>query len=181
MKAKKVLQISWVGLTRNKLRSMLTMLGVIIGVAAVIVMVSISAGTEATIAEEINSLGANLLFVSMGMSPGRAAQDSSIPILTLDDAYEIRDGVSGVVGVSTERSSVETVRAGSVVLEEVTLVGTTPDYPAVRDIEIDTGRFFNTTELDRKSKVVILGFDLAQSFFGDEDPIGQSITVGTTK
>ena len=51
----------------------------------------------------------------------------------------------------------------------------------MRDIELDSGRFFNITELDRKSKVVVLGYDLAATLFGDQDPIGQSITVGTTK
>ena len=98
MKATKVLQIAWIGLTRNKLRSLLShIFGVIIGVATVIVMVSISR-RRGSGSEEINSLGANLLFVSMGFGPGRALKKITTPILTLDDAYEIRDGVNGVAG-----------------------------------------------------------------------------------
>lgn len=70
MKMNKVMQIAWRGLIKNKLRALLTMLGVIIGVAAVIVMVAVSAGTEATIADQINSLGTDLLFVSQSFSRG---------------------------------------------------------------------------------------------------------------
>jgi len=81
MQPSKVIQIAWKGLTKNKLRSLLTMLGVIIGVAAVIIMIAISAGTEATIEEQITSLGSNLIFVSqsfqrMGFGPGQRAEES---------------------------------------------------------------------------------------------------------
>jgi len=181
MRANKVLEIAWKGLTRNKLRSLLTMLGVIIGVAAVIVMISVSAGTEATIAEQINSLGANLLFVSQSMGRGGPGRGSDTPSLVFEDVNAIGEGVSGVIGVSSDRPTVQTVKVGNIVLEEVTLIGTTPDYPEVREIEIDEGRFFNLKEVDRKNKVVVLGYDIAQTLFGDEDPIGQAVAVGTTK
>jgi putative ABC transport system permease protein len=181
MKANKILKVSWKGLTRNKLRSLLTMLGVIIGVAAVIVMISVSAGTEATIAEQINSLGANLLFVSNSFGRGGPGKNSDAPNLVFEDVAAIGEEVSGVIGVSSDRPTTETVKVGNVVLEEISLIGTTPDYPEVREIEVADGRFFNQTEIDRKTKVVVLGYDIAQSLFGDEDPIGQSITVGSTK
>ena len=70
MRSAEVLRVAWEGLTTNKVRSLLTMLGVIIGVAAVIIMMAVSAGTEATIAEQINGLGANLIFVSPSMARG---------------------------------------------------------------------------------------------------------------
>jgi putative ABC transport system permease protein len=181
MKANKILTVSWKGLTRNKLRSLLTMLGVIIGVAAVIVMVSVSAGTEATIADQINSLGANLLFVSNSFGRGGPGRDSNTPTLVFDDVAAIGEEVNGVIGVSSDRPTTETVKYENIVLEEITLIGTTSDYPEVREIEVTEGRFFKENEVDRKTKVVVLGYDIAQTLFGEEDPIGQSITVGSTK
>ena len=180
MKFNKVIRIAWAGLSRNKLRSLLTMLGVIIGVAAVIIMISISAGTEATISEQINSLGTNLLFISQSFGRGGPGEKNS-PFLTYDDAVAIEEELSAVVGVSTERTSSATVRYGGDVLDEVTLVGTTADFPAVRDFPVDEGRFFSEQEIERKTKVVVLGSTIAEALFGQEDPVGQSITVGTTK
>ena len=181
MKPTKVLEIAWKGLIRNKLRSLLTMLGVIIGVAAVIVMVSVSAGTEATISEQINSLGANLLFVSQSLSRGGMGKSQDTPTLVYDDVFAIGDEINGVTGVSTDRPTTQIVQAGNVVLEEVSIIGTTTDYPEVREIEVAEGRFFTEKELDRTTKVAVLGYDLALTLFGDVDPIGQSVTVGSTK
>ncbi|MEK6221398.1 MAG: ABC transporter permease [Chloroflexota bacterium] len=180
MKLNKVIRIAWAGLIRNKLRSLLTMLGVIIGVGAVIIMISISAGTEATIAEEINSLGTDLLFVSSPFGR-RGPGENDSPILTYDDGIALQEDLSSVIGVSTERNSAETIKFGSIVLEEVSIVGTTPAFPSVRDVGVAEGRFFTEQELERKTKVVVLGATIAQELFGDEDPIGQSITVGNTK
>jgi putative ABC transport system permease protein len=182
MKPSKIFKISWKGLMRNKLRSLLTMLGVIIGVAAVIIMVSISAGTEATISEQINSLGTDLLFVSQSFGRGGAgSKTSTAPQLNFDDLDAIKESVAGIIGSSTERNSVETIKYNDVALEEVTLIGTTPDYPSVRDIQVGIGRFFTSTEVDRTSKVVVLGSTIAEELFPEEDPIGALITVGTTK
>ncbi|MBN1665602.1 MAG: ABC transporter permease [Anaerolineales bacterium] len=184
MKASKIIRISWQGLTRNKLRSLLTMLGVIIGVAAVIIMISISAGTEATIADQITSLGTNLIFVQSSMSRGGFGQGSaggSSGGLTFDDAVAISQEVSGVAGVVVEQGSSETVKAGNVTLESVAILGSTPDLPSVRDMEIATGRYFNQTEIDRKLKVVVLGSNLAAELFGEQPPVGQAVTIGNTK
>jgi putative ABC transport system permease protein len=163
------------------MRSLLTMLGIIIGVAAVIVMVAVSAGTEATIAEEINSLGANLIFVNSSMGRGGPGMQSGRAGLVFDDADAIAEEIDGIVNVAVEQISVQTVRAGSVTLEEVQVLGTTPGFPSVRDVPIATGRFFSQTDLDRNAKVVVLGYSLAQDLFGEEDPVGQTVTVGTTK
>jgi putative ABC transport system permease protein len=181
MKPLKMLSISWKGLLRNKLRSLLTMLGVIIGVAAVIIMVSISAGTEATISEQINSLGTNLLFVSYSFSRKGLGGQSNTPILNYDDLEGIKDNVNGVSGASSERNSSQSIRYDSTSLEEVTIIGTTIDYPSVRDYSVDEGRFFSSSELDRSSKVAVLGSSIAFDIFGDQDPIGEMITIGTVK
>jgi len=186
MKTSKIIQIAWTGLTRNKLRSLLTMLGVIIGVAAVIVMVSVSAGTEASIEEQINSLGTNLVFVRSsftrgGFGPGGPGGGGDSGGLTFDDATAIAENISGVEGVVVEQPSSQTVKAGNVTVESVSILGTTPDFPSVRDMEIATGRYFSQTEVDRTQKVAVLGASLAEELFGEGTAVGQVIAVGDIK
>jgi len=183
MRVDKVLQIAWKGLARNKLRSLLTMLGVIIGVSAVIIMIAISAGTEKTIEEQITSLGTNLVFITQnfsrgGFQPGNPGQERGG--LVFDDAQAIADAVEGVEGVVVEQNSTQNVDAGSTTLEDISILGTTPDFPSVRDITIANGRYFNQTDVDRKNKVAVLGATLAEELFGDTTPIGQVISVGNT-
>ncbi|UCG23230.1 MAG: ABC transporter permease [Chloroflexota bacterium] len=175
-----ILRIAWEGVIRNKVRSLLTMLGVIIGVAAVIIMISISAGTEASIAEQIEGLGANLAFIQAGFGRGGPGADNNSPMLVYDDV-ELVEQVGGVVGTSVEQFSLQTVKADGVTLEDVQILGTTPDFPSVREVDIASGRYFNETELDRTAKVAILGASLATELFGEADPIGQPLTLGTTK
>jgi putative ABC transport system permease protein len=80
-----------------------------------------------------------------------------------------------------EQTSLQTVRAGSVTLEGVQVLGTTPDFPSVRDVPLGSGRFLSQSDLDRRAKVVVLGYSLAQELFDETDPIGETVTVGTTK
>src|SRR5512138_164730 len=182
MKLTEVIRIAWEAILKNKVRSFLTMLGIIIGVAAVIIMVAISAGTEATISEQITSLGSNLLFVQSSFSragpPGRGGNSGG---LVYDDAAAIEQGVAGVKAVIVEQQSTATVKAGSVTLEDIVILGSTTEFPSVRDMEVAQGRYFNETENERKQKVVVLGSTLATELFGSENPIGQVITAGTTK
>lgn len=181
MKFFEVIQLAWKSLIVNKLRSLLTMLGVIIGVAAVIVMVAVSNGTEATISEAINGLGSNLVFISSSMMRGGPGQSSSGSGLVYDDMTAIRDRISGVAGVTVEQSTTATVKAGSVTMEDVTILGSTPDYPTVRNVEVSSGRFYTDTELDRTVKVAVIGKTVAESLFGATDPIGQTITADNVK
>ena len=186
MKTSKIIQIAWTGLTRNKLRSLLTMLGVIIGVAAVIVMISVSAGTEASIEEQINSLGTNLIFVRSsftrgGFGPGGPGGGGLSGGLVYDDAAAIAEIISGVEGVVVEQPGSETVKAGNVTVESVSILGTTPDFPSVRDMVIATGRYFSQTEVDRTQKVAVLGSSLAEELFGDATAVGQVVTIGDFK
>ncbi len=183
MKIEKVIKIAWQGLVRNKFRSLLTMLGVIIGVSAVIIMIAISAGAEATIEEEITSLGTNLIFVQASFSrggPGGGGGNNSGG-LVYDDAFAIADEVNGVSGVVVEQQSSETVKSGDVIIDGIAVLGSTEDFPSVRDMEISQGRYFTQQEIDRNQKVVVLGSSLAEELYGDAPPIGQTVTVGTTK
>ncbi|MEW5940116.1 MAG: ABC transporter permease [Chloroflexota bacterium] len=180
MKPSEAMHIAWEAILKNKVRSFLTMLGIIIGVAAVIIMVAISAGTEATIQEQITSLGSNLVFVQGSFTRGGPGQ-APTGGLTFDDATAIEEGVNGVVSVVVEQFSSETVKSGDVTLEDVEILGTTTGFPSVRDMDIADGRYFTDQENERKSKVAVLGSSIAEELFGASDPIGQTITIGNTK
>ncbi|HAE58026.1 MAG TPA: hypothetical protein DCG54_00560, partial [Anaerolineae bacterium] len=177
MKFQKILRIAWEGLMLNKIRSFLTTLGVIIGVASVIIMMAVSAGAEAAIAEQINALGANLLIVSpMRGVPGAART------LLYEDALAIAEQVIGIDGVSAEQAPApQTVKANGVTLESLAIIGTTADFPAVRDYPLAEGTYFSESDNDRKLKVAVLGAGLAQDLFGGESALGQTITIGSTK
>lgn len=163
------------------MRSLLTMLGIIIGVAAVIIMISISSGTEAAIEEQITGLGSNLVYVQASFSRAGPGTQSDGGGLVYDDAFAIADEISGVKAVVVEQGSTETVKAGDIVIESVSILGTTSDFPSVRDMKIDEGRYFSQEEVDRTQKVAVLGSSLAEELFGDRTPIGETVTVGTTK
>jgi putative ABC transport system permease protein len=180
MTVSEFLRVAWQSIYRNKTRSLLTILGIIIGVAAVIIMIAISAGTEAAIEDEITGLGSNLVYVNSSFSRGGPGV-GSIGGLVYDDAFAIADDVRGVQAVVVEQSSSETVKAGNVTLDGVTILGSTADFPSVRDMEIDAGRYFNDQEVDRTQKIAVLGYSLAQELFDDGDPVGQIVTVGGTK
>jgi putative ABC transport system permease protein len=179
-----ILRVSWEAITRNKARSILTMLGIIIGVAAVIMVVAFSAGTEATIQENITGLGSNLIFVSANFAqfrPGASVSSSSGTGLVFTDAAAIADNVTGVDAVVVEQGATETVKFGATSLDSISLDGTTPGFPTVRDMKISKGRYIIQTDVDQKQKVAVLGYTLAQQLFPDSDPIGQVISVGTIK
>ncbi len=175
-----IVHTAWKSILSNKLRSILTMLGVIIGVAAVIMMVAIGAGTEATISEQINGLGSNLIFINESFNRGGPGEGPSNQSggLKYSDVAAIRDQVKGIAGVSVEQSASSlTAKFNDVTLEDLTLVGTTPDFLAVRDVEIGSGRFFTDEEVTKASKVVVLGNTVAQNLFPDGDSIGQVISI----
>jgi putative ABC transport system permease protein len=177
MKFKKIYRIAWEGLMLNKVRSFLTTLGVIIGVASVIIMLAVSAGAEASIAEQINALGANLIIVS----PMRGTPGASRTLL-LEDATAIAEQVVGITGISAEQSPPpQNVRFSSVTLESIAIMGTTAEFPDVRDYTVAEGRYFSVDEDERKAKLAVLGSGIATDLFGEESAIGQTISVGATK
>lgn len=181
MKPSEALAIAWEAILKNKVRSLLTMLGIIIGVSAVIIMVAISAGTEASIKEQITSLGSNLIFVQSSFSRGGAPGQAPAGGLVYDDAAAIENGVDGITAVVVEQNSSETIKYDSITLDSVEILGTSVGFPSVRDMDIEDGRYFNDQEIERKSKVVVLGYSLAQELFGDSNPVGQYIKIGNTK
>ncbi|MBI2759263.1 MAG: ABC transporter permease [Chloroflexi bacterium] len=183
MKLSEVIKISWEAIAKNKIRSLLTMLGIIIGVAAVIIMISISAGTEATINDQITSLGTNLIFITPNF--GRGGRESFTSNnrggLVFNDAYAIAQQVPGVSGVTVEQGSTQTVKANGVTLTGISILGTTTDFPTVRSLAVANGTYFDQNAVNLKQKVVILGSSLAEQLFGTADPVGQYVYIGNTQ
>lgn len=184
MNYREIVFTAWKSILSNKLRSILTMLGVIIGVAAVIMMIAIGAGTEATIADSINGLGSNLIFISESFSRGGPNEGPSNQRggLKYADAAAIKEQIKGIAGVAVEQAAGSlTAKFNDITLESLTLVGTTPDYTTVRDVTVGSGRFFTEEERSKASKVVVLGKTVAETLFPDSDPLGQVITVSNVK
>ncbi|HOT90147.1 MAG TPA: ABC transporter permease [Anaerolineae bacterium] len=178
----KTLKVAWEGLMMNKVRSFLTTLGVIIGVAAVIIMLAVSAGAEADIADQINALGANLIMVmpafqraGPGMGGGNMAR------LTYADLVTIRDNITGINGVSAEQNTTQDVKGGDATLSDISIVGTTSGFVNVHDYRVAQGRFITDQDNDRVNKIAVLGYDIAQELFGDTNPVGKSVTIGKVK
>jgi len=168
--------LAWEGLVLNKLRSFLTTLGVIIGVAAVILMIAVSAGAEAAIADQINALGANLIIITAARGvPGRP------PTLVYDDALAIAQAVKGIAGVAAEQSLADQLIKWGNVSFTTPALSTTPDFPLVREAPVSAGRFFTQADLDRKNKVIVLGSKVAQDLFGDASPVDQEVVFGATR
>jgi len=174
-------KLAWEGLSLNRARSFLTTLGVIIGVAAVIVMLAVSAGAEAEIADRINTLGTNLIMVSTVFSRGGFGPQARVSgvSLTYDDIEAIAQNVSGINGVSADQQTRQEVKAGSTSLADVEVVGTTSGFPRVRELEVAMGRFLSDEDNERAKKVAVLGADVARELFGETSPLGQKITIGS--
>jgi putative ABC transport system permease protein len=179
----RTLKVAWEGLILNKVRSFLTTLGVIIGVAAVIIMLAVSAGAEAEIADQINALGANLIMVMPSMSRTGVGQGTGrLPGLSYDDIAAIEDNVTGINGVSAEQGTTQIIKAGDTTLEDIAVVGTTSGFPDVRDYPVQFGRFLTDEDNDRTNKVVVLGYDIASELFGQPNlAVGQKIKISSTQ
>lgn len=174
------LQIALSALGANKLRSALTMLGMIIGVGAVIALMSVGAGAQKMITQQVQGMGTNLLFVTPGSSQDNRvkAGAGSAMTLTLEDAEAIssRGDLSGITGVAPEAGGGGQVVAGTQnTFSRIT--GVTPEYQDVRNFHVDLGEFISKQNVDGKSLVAVLGSYTAQTLFGGEDPIGQTIKI----
>ncbi len=168
------------GIFANKLRSTLTVLGVIIGIASVIALSSVGEGSKQMITERIGSLGSNLLTVSSGAaSEGfRSMGLGSAQTLTYEDANAIASSpdVTAVEAVAPEASTYAQVVAGAENVY-VRVYGVTPEYEEVRSKTVDEGSFISQADVDQKSSVAVLGSGVAEDLFGDMNPVGQSIKI----
>jgi putative ABC transport system permease protein len=181
MKALSILRMAFSSLGSNKVRTFLTVLGVVIGVMAVITLVSIGRGTQRSITSRIESLGTNLLFVTPGsVSVGGISQQAgSASTLTVDDAYALLDSplAPSVEAVAPELQTRAQIKAGRTNFN-VSVVGVTPEYRTVRNLTVNDGEFINQGQVDGASQVVVLSPTLVQRLFGFNNPIGQYIRIG---
>ncbi len=168
------------GLRANKLRAVLTMLGIIIGVGAVITMVSLGLGMQKKVQSSIASLGSNLLVIMPGaaQSPGtvRMASGSNIT-LTNQDAKAIAREIGGVKYVVPGVSDSYQVVFGNQNWK-TKIQGTTPEFLTVRDYKIAAGRFGSASDEDTRARVAVLGQTVAANLFNNVNPIGQTIRIG---
>jgi putative ABC transport system permease protein len=172
------LRIALNALRVNKLRSALTMLGVIIGVAAVITMLAVGAGAEARIQEQIKSLGSNLMIVTAGArtASGVRLSTGTTPSLTEDDAAAIARDIAEVEAAApSNRGGAQVVAGGANWATQI--YGITPDYFIVRNWSLDAGRMFEGSELTGSAKVALIGQTVARELFGDADPMEQTIRI----
>jgi putative ABC transport system permease protein len=165
-------------LQRNKLRSTLTMLGIIIGVGSVIASVSITTGATRQVEDRVAALGQNVVTVFSGnfTSGGTRGGWGSAPTLTTEDAEAIQYEVANVVAVSPE------VRDRSQVLANglnwnTQVLGESPDYPQIRDWPIASGTIFSEADVRAVAKVALIGKTVADELFLNEDPVGQIIRI----
>ena len=174
------LRISLSSLGSNKLRAGLTLLGIVIGVAAVISLMAIGRGVQQTITERIQELGTNLLFVRPGESSqgGVFGGQGSASTLTLDDAYALLDPVfsPSVAMVAPELTTSAQLVAGRE-NTSTQVVGVTPEYEFVRKFPVASGQFIAAGHVRNNSQVVVLGSSVAETLFGFRDPVGQPIRV----
>ena len=168
---------AWSAMGQNKLRTGLTMLGMIIGVGAVVVMLGIGQGARTTISESIKSMGSNLFIVLSGASASRGLRmgAGSVPTLTADDGEALAklDSVNasspvwpGTVQLSYGANNWSTL-----------VYAVSPNYLVVRDWAVESGQNFTDTEVRGATRVVVLGKTVAKNLFGEEDPVGKTLRI----
>jgi putative ABC transport system permease protein len=168
--------IAFTALRTNLMRSILTTLGVMIGVLAVILAVAVGDGAKVSVMESINSLGSNMaiVFPQPENRGGRRVVDRGR--LTERDAVAVQRLVPGVAAIAPQlRSTVQLVIGGRNTTS--TAVGVTADYPRVANVEIDTGRMIAEADVRSASRVIVVGPSVAAKLFGSFDPLGQSVRV----
>ena len=190
MRFKQLITISVRALLANRFRSFLTMLGVIIGVASVILLVSIGSGLRTLVTGELQGLGSNLLLVVPGelevSRGGPAAGGGALGSFTTskikeEDVQKVRQNVSGIVeavGVAYAGSSIRFADER----KSIQIIGTTPEFPDVRNTSVAAGVFFSTVDVSKASRVVVLGSTVAEDLFGtSREGIDSRVIIGDVR
>jgi len=172
-----LLHIALRALATNKLRSALTMLGIVIGVGAVIVMVAVGAGAQARVEEQIRSLGSNLLLVLSGARTqgGVRLPQGSSQSLSEDDAIAISQEIPEALAAPALRGGAQVIAGNANWSTQI--YGTTPEYLQVREWALAAGRGFTAAEMSGAGKVCLLGATVARELFGNADPLDQVIRI----
>jgi putative ABC transport system permease protein len=175
-----IIRVAFRALVRNKMRAALTMLGIIIGVAAVIAMVSIGQGASASVQAQIESIGTNLLFVSAGAQNVGGVRsgtgDSGTNTLTVEDLDAIKREVPSVSMVTPAINARAQLVAGNMNWN-TSVQGVSEQYPDVRKWQVQNGSFFTDADVRTAARVIVIGQTLADNLFPGMDPIGQDLRV----
>jgi putative ABC transport system permease protein len=179
MRQDRLLRMAGQSILRNKLRTALTMLGIVIGVAAVIVMVAIGQGARAQIQAQISTLGTNMIVVTPGStSLGGASQGAqTFNRLSIDDAEKVRREATLI----TELSPVIVTRTQVIANGgnwRTQVNGVSPDYLTIRNWSLESGQPFDSADVQAKRKIVLLGSTVARNLFPSGDPVGKQIQLG---
>lgn len=174
------IKMSFQNLRANKMRSFLTMLGIIIGISSVIIVLSVGAGAESLIVNQIRSAGSNLI----GILPGGTEEEGPpaaifgivITTLTNKDKIAIEEKIDSIEAVCSYVSTYETAQWGNQ-KADATIYGTSASYPQISDSEIEKGYFFTADDEKSLNNVAVLGAGIAKDIFSNTDPLGQSITI----
>jgi putative ABC transport system permease protein len=170
------IQMAGKTLVVNKLRSALTMLGIIIGNGSVIAMIGIGEGGQKFIANQLNSLGSNIVFVIPGNEETQRVSRDVTRTLVLEDAKAIATQVPTIAVTTAELNSRQVVTYKNR-NTDVNIIGTTPTFLKVRDFEVATGRFLTDIDMKRSNQVVVLGAKLKEKLFGNTNPVSQQIRI----
>ena len=178
MKSSVLIRVAGESIKKNKMRTLLTMLGIVIGVGAVIIMVAVGQGAQRGIANQINALGTNLLVITAGASntSGVSQGAQAFNRLTIDDAEKLkREGTlfAGVTPVVMTRTQ---VLAGGTNWRTM-INGVSTDFPTVRDWQASSGDFFTDNDLRGMRKVAVIGQTVADNLFPGADPVGSQIQI----
>jgi putative ABC transport system permease protein len=174
-----VLSTVWVGISTHKLRSILTMLGIVIGVAAVIALMSIGKGTTANILANISRMGANLITISPGATTtgGVRSAGGATRTLTMQDAQAIQDQVSNISGISPVYTSNLQLIVGSQNANDQ-ISGVMPQYFQISNLQVADGELFTEDDYTQGAPYAVIGSNVATTLFPDIEPVGQQMRMG---
>ncbi len=174
------LRTAFAALNARRMRSALTMLGILIGIAAVMLTVGLGQGAQEQITSQINSLGSNLIVVSptQSSSGGFRGGGSAVSTLTMQDANMLADTAIApdVIAVAPTSSTSGSLQSSETTWTS-TVVGTVPSWLDVRARTVDSGRFFTQSELDSSSNVAVIGSETASELFSTDSPVGQTLSI----
>jgi putative ABC transport system permease protein len=175
-----IIRVAFRALVRNKMRAMLTMLGIIIGVAAVIAMVSIGQGAQASVQAQIEGIGTNLLFVSAGAQNVGGVRsgsgDTGTNTLTVEDLDAIKREVPSVGMVTPAVNARSQLVAGNTNVN-TSVQGVSEQYPDIRKWTVQSGSFFTDADVRTAARVIVIGQTVADNLFPGMDPVGQTLRV----
>jgi putative ABC transport system permease protein len=176
------LRLSFDALRAHKLRSFLTLLGVILAVTTLVAVMSVVDGMNAYVADRVANLGANVFIVDrFGIITSQDAwvKAQKRPLIVLEDYQRLRDNMRTAKAVAAEDDRRVQVRSGNVKMDDADVLGVTPNYADVRNINVAQGRFITEADDTHRSEVVFIGADIAKKFFPTVDPIGKTINAET--